>query len=125
MVTVTDEETTWPVRGRIALPPEIQRARARSVVVQVQDVSRMDAPSTVVAEQRMDDVDLEESGEVPFEVEVPAGLVDRRKRYAMRVHVDLTGTGDVTKGDYVSTASYEVLRSPEDDRELLITVRRV
>lgn len=122
---MTDEETTRPVRGRIALPTETQRERARAVVVQVQDVSRMDAPSTVVAEQRIDDVDLEESGEVAFEVEVPAGLVDRHKRYAMRVHVDVTGTGDVTEGDYVSTASYEVLRGAEDDEDLLITVRRV
>lgn len=124
MVAVTDEETTRPVRGRIALPPDIQRERARSVVVQVQDVSRMDAPSTVVAEQRIEDVVLEESGEVPFEVDVPVGLVDRRKHYAMRVHVDVTGTGDVTKGDYVSTASYQVLSGPDDD-DLLITVRRV
>lgn len=125
MVAVTDEETTRPVRGRIALPPDIQRERARSVVVQVQDVSRMDAPATVVAEQRIEDVVLEESGEVPFEVEVPAGLVDRRSHYAMRVHVDVSGTGDVTKGDYVSTASYEVLRGADDDDDLLITVRRV
>ena len=125
MVAVTDEETTRPVRGRIALPPDIPRQRARAVVVQVEDVSRMDAPSTVVAEQRLEDVDLEASVELPFEVEVPAGLVDRHHRYAMRVHVDVTGSGDVTKGDYVSTASYEVLRESDVDDDVCITVRRV
>ncbi len=119
-----DPSTPRAVRGRIALPSEIPVEKATAVVVQVQDVSRMDAPSEVLAEQRFEHVDLEEGGELPFEVQLPADLVDQRRRYSMRVHVDVNGTGNVTKGDYVSTASYPVLTEGDDDL-LLITVRRV
>ena len=112
------------VRGRIALPPEIPAERARMVRVQVEDVSRLDAPSIVVAEQRLEDVDLESSAELPYRLDVPADAVEAGKRYSVRVHVDVNGTGDVTKGDYVSTASYPVLAGGDDD-ELTIIVRRV
>jgi uncharacterized lipoprotein YbaY len=121
---VTHDPGTRAVRGRIALPPEIPAEKARAVVVQVEDVSRMDAPSEVLAQQRFENVDLEEGGELPFEVQVPADLVDQRRRYSMRVHVDVNGTGNVTKGDYVSTASYPVLTEGDDDF-LVITARRV
>jgi hypothetical protein len=55
---------------------------------------------------------------------VPTGAIDPKKRYSVQVHVDVNGSGHVTKGDYVSTSSYPVLTagSPDDPT---VTIRRV
>jgi putative lipoprotein len=102
------------VRGRIVLPLGELPPEAASVVVAVEDVSRADAPSTVVAEQHLVHVSLGE-GEVLFEVEVPSGRIEARARYTVRVHVDVTGTGIVERGDLVSTQSHPVLTGGNPD----------
>ena len=96
------------VRGRIVLLWDELPHEAASIVVAVEDVSRADAPSTVVAEQHLEHVSLGE-GEVTFAVEVPSGRIEARARYTVRVHVDVTGTGIVERGDLVSTQSHPVL----------------
>jgi putative lipoprotein len=78
-------------------------------VVQVEDVSRADAPSTVVGEQVLRNVALHPGQAVPFRVEVPADAIDERRSYSIRAHVDVGGTGVVESGDLVSTESYPVL----------------
>ncbi len=111
------------VRGEVVLPEGDPGERAACVLVQVEDVSRMDAPSIVVAEQRIEDVPLD-GGRLPFEIEVPAGLIDRRASYSLRVHVDVTGTGEVERGDLITTQSYPVLTGAEP-AETRVEVRRI
>jgi hypothetical protein len=48
--------------------------------------------------------------------------MDLRSRYTVRVHVDVTGTASVTRGDFVSTVSYPV---SSDQDEMEVAVRRV
>jgi putative lipoprotein len=116
----TDART---VRGEVVLPAGEPGERAARLVVQVEDVSRMDAPSQVIAEQQIDDVPLDGTS-VAFEVAVPAGLVDERASYSVRVHVDVSGSGVVEQGDLITTQSYPVLThaAPETAR---IEVRRI
>ena len=92
------------------------------LVVRVEDASRADARATTVAEQVSAGVHLPggDGGSVPFELRVPAGLVDPRGPYSVRIHVDVSGSGTVTTGDFVSTESY-----PLDRPDLVIRVRRV
>ena len=111
------------VRGEVVLPAGDPGERAARLVVQVEDVSRMDAPSVVVGEQQIEDVPLDGSS-VAFEIPVPAGLVDERASYSVRVHVDMSGSGEVQRGDLITTQSYPVLThaAPETAR---IEVRRI
>jgi putative lipoprotein len=102
------------VRGRIVLPRGELPPEAALIVVAVEDVSRADAPSTVVAEQHLEHVSLA-GGEVLFEVDVPSGLIEERAFYTVRVHVDVTGTGIVERGDLVSTQSHPVLTGGRPD----------
>lgn len=102
-------ETTRIVRGEVVVPPVVMPAEAAELVVQVEDVSRADAPSIVVGEQRLHAVRLEGGAVLPFAVEVPAGLVDVRHSYSVRAHIDISGSGEVEIGDLVSTQSYPVL----------------
>lgn len=117
--------TTVPVKGVIVLPPGGLPATAAMVTVRVEETSRADAPSTVVAEQQCVDVSLTSGGaSVPFAVEVPADLVEPGGRYQVRVHVDVSGSGDVTDGDYVSTQSHPVLDATSDE-DVHVPVRKV
>lgn len=101
------------VRGRIRLPEGDLPPEALSIVVAVEDVSRADAPSIVVAEQHLEHVPL--SGDIAFAVEVPGERVQEQARYTVRVHVDVTGTGIVERGDLVSTQSHPVLTGGNPD----------
>lgn len=111
------------VRGEVVLPEGEPGERAARLVVQIEDVSRMDAPSQVIAQQQIDDVPLDGTS-VEFEVPVPAGLIDERADYSVRVHVDVSGSGEVEQGDMITTQSYPVLThaAPETAR---IEVRRI
>jgi putative lipoprotein len=112
------------VRGEIVLPASELPTKAADVVVQVEDVSRADAPSTVVGEQRLHGVSLRPGTSLPFTVDVPANLIDERGSYSLRVHVDVSGSGQVEVGDLVSTESYPVLTRGHGDQSR-VRVKRV
>jgi putative lipoprotein len=70
---------TVAYRERIALDP------AAEVVVQLLDVSRMDAPSVTLAEQR-----IKADGRQPpfaYELQVDAARIDSRMRYAVSARI--------------------------------------
>jgi len=66
-------------RERIALPPDAE------IVVQLQDVSRMDAPAVVLAEQRI----RAEGRQVPFVYALPVdpARIDARMRYTVSARI--------------------------------------
>ncbi|BCJ42138.1 hypothetical protein GCM10010168_64840 [Actinoplanes ianthinogenes] len=94
------------VRGRILLPPGDRPACAARVITRAEDAFRADAPAVLVAEAIRESVPLPGGeGVVPFEIRLPA---EAAGRCTLRFHVDVTGSGGVTAGDYVSTRSYPV-----------------
>ncbi|HEX8851055.1 MAG TPA: YbaY family lipoprotein [Gemmatimonadaceae bacterium] len=104
---MADQETRV-VRGSFTAP-EGTPSTPITLIVQVEDVSRADAPSLVVAELRRSGVRLSPGDEVPFEVDVPAGVIDPKHHYSVRVHVDASGSGNMSRGDLITTQSYPVL----------------
>lgn len=109
------------LRGRVVFPDGDWSGAAASLVVRVEDASRADAAAVTVAEQVQAGVRLPGGdASVPFELRVPAALVGPRGPCSVRVHVDVSGTGTVTAGDFVSTESYPLNRT-----DLVIRVRRV
>lgn len=100
---------TRRVSGEILLPAGVVPERARAVIVQVEDVSRADAPSVVVGEIRRANSSLRAGASLPFEVDVPEEAIDEQHSYSVRVHVDVSGSGEVEPGDLISTQSYPVL----------------
>lgn len=111
-----DTQKTRTVQGEIILPGNDLPAETADVIVQVEDVSRADAPSVVIAEQRQSGVSLRGGAVLPFVVEVPAERVDERNSYSVRVHVDVSTPGEVNVGDLVSTQSHPVLTRGHGDR---------
>jgi uncharacterized lipoprotein YbaY len=115
---------TRTVSGRIALPDTDLPDVAMRIVVCVEDVSRADAPSIVIAEQRVDNVVLRPGGSLPFAIDVAADDLDHRRSYSVRAHVDMDGTGEIRKGDLISMQSYPVLTRGYGD-EANVEVRLV
>jgi putative lipoprotein len=111
------------VRGEVNLPEVDLPPAAAAMVITVQDVSRADAPSIVVAEQRIDQVELAAGRAIPFAVEVPPEL-DERATYVVQAHIDISGSGEVEIGDLVSTQSHPVLTRGAKD-VVVVPVRRV
>jgi len=101
---------TVTYRERIALDP------AADIVVQLLDVSLMDAPSKVLAEQR-----IKANGrQVPFayELKVDAARIDPRMRYAVAARI--------TRGEqllFINDTQYPVLTQGGATRADLVLVR--
>ncbi|WP_395318690.1 YbaY family lipoprotein [Variovorax sp. UC74_104] len=101
---------TVTYRERIALDP------AADIVVQLLDVSLMDAPSKVLAEQR-----IKANGrQVPFayELKVDAARIDPRMRYAVSARI--------TRGDqllFINDTQYPVLTQGGATSADLVLVR--
>jgi len=109
MAPVTDDEVERMVEVELVLPEGALPLGAARLLIQVEDVSRMDAPSIVVAERRLDGVEMRRLQAQTFDVAVPREAIDPSRSYSVRVHLDANASGNVERGDLVSTASYPVL----------------
>ena len=102
-------------------PPPFGGARLR---VQLQDVTQADAPARVVAEQVIEGVSRGgETTGVPFTLLGSAEL-DPRSTYILSAHLDLSNSGEITPGDFITMESFPV-RAGDRPARVDVTVRRV
>ncbi len=112
------------VQGEIVIPPMAEAFTPARVLVQIEDVSRADAPSQIVGQAEIDTGELLGGDTLPFAVDVPGGALDDRHLYSVRVHIAQRHDGDVAEGDYITTQSYPVLTQGFGD-EVRVLVKRV
>jgi putative lipoprotein len=107
------------VRGTVRVEQVRSEVRDAVTTVRLLDVSRADAASVTVAEVTVADCSLRPGapGRIPFRLEVPE--LDPRATYALSAHIDTTGSGDRTVGDYVTTEHVPV---PPRGEELVLDV---
>jgi uncharacterized lipoprotein YbaY len=111
------------VKGTIIFDDDDEPPAGATVYVRLEDVSRADAPATVVAEEVIREARPgPQAGWLAFTLH--GGPLDPRRRYGVRVHVDVDGDGAVGVGDYVSTASHPVWADRVPMR-LSVAVRRI
>jgi len=115
-------EGTVLVRGRVAFPPGDRPDPPYTVVVHVEDVSRADAPSTIVGESFLENPALSAgpAPELDFAVPVPAALLTDTARLNVRGHVhphvhpararERRRAAAPEVGDLITTRSYPVGR---------------
>jgi len=94
------------VHGEIVLPADAPVREAKSILIEVRDVSVADAPSTVVASTRLAGVHCRPNERIPFTLQAPE--VAKGRMLALRVHVDWDGDGRVSSGDILTTESIPV-----------------
>lgn len=114
------------VRGILELGQVDPPAGPVHVRVRIEDVTRADAASTVLASVEFDTSLTGEGGatEVAFEVPVDTDRIDERHVYVVRAHVDVSGSGQVRSGDYLTTQSYPVLTQGAGD-DIRVGLRRI
>lgn len=98
--------------GTIEFQDVREPASNATVHVRVQETGRSDAAAVTVAEAVLRNVNIVPGAQsVPFTV---CGIPrNARARYSVRVHVDVDGSGVVSRGDYVSTQSHPFQTSSE------------
>jgi hypothetical protein len=112
------------VTGRIIIKSQVPPFKGAVAHVLLEDVSRADGESVVLAEAVIRDIDHGSSGveaanragaehgstEISFALRVSSGtVIDPRSNYAVRVWVDSNGDGMEGDGDLYSTERYSVL----------------
>lgn len=97
------------IKGEILFEEEAKSFSGATVYVRLEDVSLADAPSKIVTEQVIYDVSYQAGSNTKLEIRLYGQIPDKRKSYAVSVHVDLNGNGQVDRGDYISMESYPVL----------------
>lgn len=95
------------VSGEVCLLERLD-APGGTLRISVADVSRVDAPGLVVADQQIAlDEPLAAGAQVPFTLTVPA--VESKASYIVQAHLDTTGSSTITPGDRISMRAYPVL----------------
>jgi uncharacterized lipoprotein YbaY len=110
---VPESDPAHEVRGKVRLREAV--SAPATIHVRLEEVSRADAEATLVAELTLPlAASLPAGAELPFAIIAPE--IEGHARYSVRVHVDVSGTGDVTVGDLLSTVSHPVLTlgSPDE-----------
>ena len=87
----------------------------------VEDVSRVDAPATVVAEVTRPLTEAMDAGD-RFTVELTVPEIDERASYNVRAHIALSASGEKASGDQITTRSYPVLTRGAPDRVVVEVV---
>ena len=102
------------VSGQVILN-EIRSFSGATVYVRLEDVTRADVPSVVVAEQIIQDVSYSADNQQEIAFLLTGMAPDPRARYNVRVHVDVDGDERISQGDYLSMQSYPVLTDGHPD----------
>lgn len=114
--------STRIIEGSLVLPADAPQVTCRRLVVELRDVSQLDAPSVVVAQQEFERVALEPNGRLRFQFEAPE--VEETHTLSLRAHASLSGGERVQPGDLLTTSSCEIAsRGPQP--EVTVSLKRV
>lgn len=106
-----DATMTTPITitGTIVFPAGTPPGPPASVTIRLEDVSRADAPATILSSVTLDDVSVPPPAGEAVTFTLPVETFDLRASYTVRVHVDRDGDGQVSPGDLISTSHIPVL----------------
>ena len=115
---------TYQIRGEIVIPQDAAPFKPARVLVELEDISRADAPSEVIASIQVAAEELRGGDVIPFALEVPADVLDEKHLYSVRAHLDVSGSGEIERQDYITTQTYPVLTRGYGS-EVRVAVRKV
>jgi putative lipoprotein len=113
------------VRGVLELPPGERPTDLVRVSLRIEDISRVDAASIVLASVDFEaTLPLEGDAPMPFELPVDSEQLEDGHTYVIRGHVDVSGSGQVEPGDYLTTQLHPVLTQGAGD-EVRLGLQRI
>lgn len=84
--------------------------------IYVEDLSEADAPAKILLEKHLEGVSIRQ-GEAVFYTDVVYPDVSLDVTLFMRVHVDTTGSGTMSEGDYLTTSAYQLTQKCASTQE--------
>ncbi len=112
------------VAGDLVLDDEEVSFEDATVHVTLEDVSRVDAESKIVAQQTIRHVSHEAGEKDTVRFTLDGEIDDDKADYVVRAHVDLNGDGKIRPGHYLTMESFPVLTHGHSDR-VTVRVRRI
>lgn len=97
------------IDGEIIFDEGTRSFSGATVYARLEDVSRADAPSKVVVEQVIRNVSHQAGHSRTLPIDLRGKIPNEEASYVVRVHVDVDGDGQVSRGDYISMESHPVL----------------
>jgi len=97
------------VHSEIEFPLDMETIVPKNILVEVEDISRADAAAQVVARHEFTPGPISGGARIPVLIEVLPDALDQRHSYSVRVHVDVNGSGEINRGDFITMQSYPVL----------------
>ena len=112
------------VEGRITFEKVAPPVTGATMYVRLERITAADIASEAVAEYVERDVAFDPKTSSDLSFAIAGNLPDPRASYAVRVHIDIDGDGEVSQGDFISMQSYPVITFGHP-REVSILVRQV
>jgi len=112
------------VKGEITFEEEAPPFTGATMYVHLENITVADIASEVVADYVERDVAFDPKTAKVLSFAIAGKAPDPRASYAVRVHIDIDGDGEVSQGDFISTQSYPVITFGHP-REVSILVRQV
>lgn len=112
------------VKGEIRFEGEVPSFNGATMYVYLENITVADIASEVVAKYVERGVTFGPKVGKVLSFSIVVKALDCRASYAVRVHIDIDGDGQVSRGDFISTQSYPVITFGYP-KEVLIFVREV
>lgn len=108
------------VTGTLVFPPDTADFTGARITFRVEDTGMQDVSAAVHHEAVMQDVAY--APRIVFNLTVPEA---RSQTLTLSVHVDMDHSGSVTRGDFITTQAFPVLREHAGDDRLQIPLEQV
>ena len=112
------------VKGKITFEEVAPRFTGATMYVRLESITAADIASEAVADYVERDVAFDPKTSSALSFAIAGNPPDPRASYAVRVHIDIDGDGEVSQGDFISMQSYPVITFGHP-REVSILVRQV
>jgi uncharacterized lipoprotein YbaY len=97
------------VHGQIVFDDDAPAFSGATLYVTLEDVTYADSEATTIGRLVKKDVAHDPNAGDPLTFEITCEVPDDSARYNVRAHIDVDGSGQISRGDYVNTQSYPVI----------------
>jgi hypothetical protein len=112
------------VKGKVMFEEEALPFTGATMYVHLENITAADIASEVVADYVERDIAFDPKNTRDLFFTIAGKAPDPRASYAVRVHIDVDGDGEVSRGDFISMQSYPVITFGYPS-EVSILVRQV
>ena len=112
------------VKGKIVFEDVARPFTDATMYVRLERITAADIASEVVADCVERDLAFDPTTSSDLSFAIAGNSPDPQASYAIRVHIDIDGDGEVSQGDFISMQSYPVITFGHP-REVSILVRQV